>query len=140
MASYTSAESDDLKRRFITQVEDQVYADMATLQELKRCFDGLHLGLFTRDNQVSRNLMAMPLTSVRDLCVFSYIECSDRDMEFMAVLKDIHREVQRSMKLKLKVLNFCCEIFKFVTVIVRFESLLYIIASISIIIYYRYRI
>ena len=49
MSSYTSADSDDLKYRFIKQVEDQVYEDRATLQELKRCFDGLHLGLFTRD-------------------------------------------------------------------------------------------
>ncbi|MFS7993869.1 hypothetical protein Hanom_Chr12g01099141 [Helianthus anomalus] len=49
MASYTSAESDDLKHCFIKQVEEKVYADRATLQELKRCFDGLHLGLFRRD-------------------------------------------------------------------------------------------
>ncbi|KAJ0587048.1 hypothetical protein HanIR_Chr04g0158681 [Helianthus annuus] len=48
----------DLKYRFIKQVEDQVYEDRATVQELKRCFDGVHLGLFTRD-QVSRNLMVM---------------------------------------------------------------------------------
>ncbi|MFS7976701.1 hypothetical protein Hanom_Chr10g00895521 [Helianthus anomalus] len=89
MVSYTSAESDDLNQRFIKQVEDQVYADMATLQELKRCFDGLHLSLFTRD-QVSRNQMAMPLTSVRDLCVVSNIECGDRDVEFMVMLKIIH--------------------------------------------------
>ncbi|MFS7974840.1 hypothetical protein Hanom_Chr10g00873501 [Helianthus anomalus] len=64
---------------------------LATLQELKRCFDGLHLCLFTRD-QVSRNPMAMPSTSV----------------EFMAMLKDIHREVQYTMELKLKLSNFCC--------------------------------
>ena len=93
MSSYTSAAPDDLKQRFIKQVEDQVYEDRATLQELKRCFDGLHLGLFTRD-QVSRNLMAMPSTSVCDLCIVSNIECGDRDVEFMAMLKDIHREVQ----------------------------------------------
>ncbi|KAF5803764.1 hypothetical protein HanRHA438_Chr06g0284371 [Helianthus annuus] len=77
------------------------------LQELKRCFDGLHLGLLTRD-QVSRNLMAMPTTSVRDLCVASNIECGDRDLEFMTNLKDIHREVQYSMELKLKFINSCC--------------------------------
>ncbi|MFS7965776.1 hypothetical protein Hanom_Chr09g00766171 [Helianthus anomalus] len=59
---------------------------------LKRCFDGLHLVMLMRD-QVSKNLMAMPSTSVRDLCVLSNIECSDRDVEFMAKLKDIHREV-----------------------------------------------
>ncbi|KAJ0485719.1 hypothetical protein HanLR1_Chr14g0533861 [Helianthus annuus] len=107
MSSYTSADSDDLKQRFIKQVEDQVYEDKATLQELRRCFDGLHFGLFTRD-QLSRNLMAMPSTSVRDLCVVSNIECGDRDMEFMAMLKGIHREVQYSMELKLKFLNSYC--------------------------------
>ncbi|KAF5760428.1 hypothetical protein HanRHA438_Chr16g0765241 [Helianthus annuus] len=107
MVSYTSVESDDLKPRFIKQVKEQVYADRATLQELKMCFDGLHLGLFTRD-QVSRNLMAMPSTSVRDLCVVSNIECGDRDVEFMAMLKDMHRKVQYSMELKLKFLNSCC--------------------------------
>ncbi|KAJ0707558.1 hypothetical protein HanLR1_Chr09g0319851 [Helianthus annuus] len=104
MSSYTSAVSDDLKQRFIKQVKDQVYEDRATLEELKRCFDGLHLGLFMRD-QVSRNLMVMPSTSVRDLCVVSNIECGDRDVEFMAMFKDIHREVQYSMELKLKFLN-----------------------------------
>uniref|UniRef100_A0A251V7U4 Uncharacterized protein n=1 Tax=Helianthus annuus TaxID=4232 RepID=A0A251V7U4_HELAN len=78
----------------------------ATLQELKRCFDGLHLGLFTRD-QVSRNLMVMPSTTVCDLYVVSNIECGDRDLEFMAKLKDIHREVQYLMELKLKFLSFC---------------------------------
>ncbi|KAM0016363.1 hypothetical protein Hdeb2414_s0029g00705711 [Helianthus debilis subsp. tardiflorus] len=107
MSSYPSADSDDLKYRFIKQVEDQVYEDRATPQELKRCFDGLHLGLFTRD-QMSRNLIAMPSTVVRDLCVVSIIECGDRDLEFMAMLKDIHREVQYSMELKIKFLNFCC--------------------------------
>ncbi|KAJ0599348.1 hypothetical protein HanIR_Chr03g0103851 [Helianthus annuus] len=89
MASYTSAQSDDLKQRFIKQIEEQVYADRATLHELKRCFDGLQLGLLTRD-QVSRNLMVMPTTSVRDLCVASNIECGDRDLEFIKKLKDIH--------------------------------------------------
>ncbi|MFS8016863.1 hypothetical protein Hanom_Chr15g01373511 [Helianthus anomalus] len=92
MSSYTSADSDDLKQRFIKQVQDQAYEDRATLQEMKRCFDGLHLGLFTRD-QVSRNLMAMPSSSVCDLCVVGNISCGDRDVEFMAMLKDIHREV-----------------------------------------------
>ena len=57
---------------------------------------------------MSRNLMAMPSTSVRDLCVVSNIECGDRDLEFMAMLKDIHREVQYSLELKLKFLSFCC--------------------------------
>ncbi|KAM0063326.1 hypothetical protein Hdeb2414_s0003g00089681 [Helianthus debilis subsp. tardiflorus] len=42
----------------LMQVEDQVYEDWATVQELKRCSDGLHLGLFTRD-QVCRNLLVM---------------------------------------------------------------------------------
>ncbi|MFS7937502.1 hypothetical protein Hanom_Chr05g00428311 [Helianthus anomalus] len=129
MVAYTSAESIDLKQCFIKQVEEQVYVDRATLQELKRCFDGLHLGqvyvdratlqelkrcfdglhlgLFMRGH-VSRNLMAMPSTFVRDLCVVSNIECSDRDVEFMARLKDIHQEVQHSVELKLKFLNSCC--------------------------------
>ncbi|MFS7954711.1 hypothetical protein Hanom_Chr07g00633731 [Helianthus anomalus] len=62
----------------------------ATLQGLKRCFDGLHVGLFTRE-QVSRKLMRMPSTSVRDLCVVSNTECGDKDVEFMVMLKDIHR-------------------------------------------------
>ncbi|KAF5819134.1 hypothetical protein HanXRQr2_Chr02g0074151 [Helianthus annuus] len=79
----------------------------ATLQELKRCFDGLQVGLFTRE-QVSRDLMRMPSTSVREPCVISNIECGDRDVEFMAMLKDIYREVQQSMELKLKFLNSCC--------------------------------
>ncbi|KAJ0803171.1 hypothetical protein HanPI659440_Chr03g0136921 [Helianthus annuus] len=56
------------------QIEEQVYEDRATLQELKRCFDGLQVGLFTRE-QVSRDLMRMPSTSVRELCVVSNIEC-----------------------------------------------------------------
>ncbi|MFS7998351.1 hypothetical protein Hanom_Chr12g01152681 [Helianthus anomalus] len=73
MASYTSAQFDDLKQRFIKQIEEQVYTDRATLQELKRCFDGLQLGLLTRD-RVSRNLMAMPTNSARDLCVASNIK------------------------------------------------------------------
>ncbi|KAJ0453230.1 hypothetical protein HanHA300_Chr15g0588021 [Helianthus annuus] len=92
---------------FYQQIEEQVYEDRATLQELKRCFDGLQVGLFMRE-QVSRNLMRMPSTSVRELCVVSNIECGDRDVEFMAMLKDIHREVQQSMELKLKFLNSCC--------------------------------
>ena len=96
-----------LKQRFVRQIEEQVYEDRATLQELKRCFDGLQVGLFTRE-QVSRDLMRMPSTSVRELCVVSNIECGDRDVEFMAMLKDIHREVQQSMELKLKFLNSCC--------------------------------
>ncbi|KAJ0784708.1 hypothetical protein HanLR1_Chr01g0034881 [Helianthus annuus] len=83
------------------QIEEQVYEDRVTLQELKRCFDGLQVGLFTRE-QVSRDLMRMPSTSVYELCVVSNIECGDRDVEFMAMLKDIHREVQQSMELKLK--------------------------------------
>ncbi|MFS7893597.1 hypothetical protein Hanom_Chr15g01409761 [Helianthus anomalus] len=107
MASYTPALSDDIKQRFTKQIEEQVYADRSTLQELKRCFDGLHLGLLTRD-QVSRNLLAMPMTSVRELCVASNIECGDTDLEFMTKLKDIYREVQYSMELKLKFLNSCC--------------------------------
>ncbi|MFS8003381.1 hypothetical protein Hanom_Chr13g01213311 [Helianthus anomalus] len=106
MASYNSVQSDDLKQRFIKQIEEQVYADRATLQELKRCYDGLQLGLLTRE-QVSKNLMAMPTTFVRDLCVASNIECGDRDLEFMTKLKDIHREVQYSMELKLIFLNSC---------------------------------
>ncbi|MFS7975536.1 hypothetical protein Hanom_Chr10g00881751 [Helianthus anomalus] len=89
------------------KIEEQVYEDKATLQELRRCFNGLHVGLFTRE-QVSRNLMRMPLTSVRDLCVVANTECSDRDVEFMVMLKDMHREVQQSMELKLKLLNSCC--------------------------------
>ncbi|KAF5757443.1 hypothetical protein HanXRQr2_Chr17g0826761 [Helianthus annuus] len=72
----------------------------ATLQELKRCFDGLQVGMFTRE-QLSINLMRMPSTSVRELCVVNNIECGDRDVEFMVMLKDIHREVQQSMELKL---------------------------------------
>ena len=99
MASFTNAKSDDLKQRFVRQIEERVYEDRATLQELKRCFDGL---------QVSRVLMRMPSTSVRELCVVSNIECGDRDVEFMAMLKDIHREVQQSMELKLKFFNSCC--------------------------------
>ncbi|MFS7935021.1 hypothetical protein Hanom_Chr05g00398491 [Helianthus anomalus] len=105
MAS-TSLQSDDLKQGFIKQIEEQVYADKATLQKLKRCFRGLQLGLLTRD-QVSKNLKAMPMTSVRDLCVANNIECGDRDLEFMTKLKDIHREIQYSMELKLKFLNSC---------------------------------
>ena len=73
MASFTDAKSDDFKQRFVRQIEEQVYEDRATLQELKRCFDGLDVGLFTRE-QVSRDLMRMPSTSVRDLCVVSNIE------------------------------------------------------------------
>ncbi|MFS8034858.1 hypothetical protein Hanom_Chr17g01586111 [Helianthus anomalus] len=96
MASYT-----------IKQIEEQVYADRATLQELKRCFYGLQLDLLLRDH-VSTNLMAMSTTSIHDLCVASNIECGDRDLEFMIKLKDIHREVQYSMELKLKFLNSCC--------------------------------
>ncbi|KAJ0536885.1 hypothetical protein HanIR_Chr09g0446651 [Helianthus annuus] len=79
MESYTSAQSDDFKQRFIKQIEEQVFANRSTLQELKRCFNGLQLGLLTRD-QVLRDLRAMPTTSVRDLCVASNIECGDRDM------------------------------------------------------------
>ena len=107
MASFTNTKLDDFKQRFVRQIEEQVYEDRATLQELKRCFDGLQVGLFTRE-QVSRDLMRMPSTSVRELCVVSNIECGDRDVEFMAMLKDIHREVQQSMELKLKFLHSCC--------------------------------
>ncbi|MFS8001171.1 hypothetical protein Hanom_Chr13g01187121 [Helianthus anomalus] len=89
MTSYTSAHSDDLKQRFIKQVEEQVYADRATLQELKKCFDGLQLGILTRD-QVSRNLMEMLMTSIRDLCVTSNIECGDKDLEFITKPKGTH--------------------------------------------------
>ncbi|MFS8004366.1 hypothetical protein Hanom_Chr13g01224911 [Helianthus anomalus] len=102
----TFVQSDDLKQGFIKLIEEQVYADKATLQELKRCFDGLQLGVLTRDH-VSRNLRAMPTTSIRDLCVASNIECGDRDLQFMTKLKDIHREVRNSMELKLKFLNSC---------------------------------
>ncbi|KAM0066699.1 hypothetical protein Hdeb2414_s0002g00052111 [Helianthus debilis subsp. tardiflorus] len=91
MGLYTSAQSDDFKQSFIKQIEEQVFADSSTLQELKRCFNRLQLGLLTRD-QVSRDLMTMPTTSVRDLCVASNIECGDRDMEFMRKINDIHRE------------------------------------------------
>ncbi|KAJ0469126.1 hypothetical protein HanIR_Chr14g0704501 [Helianthus annuus] len=105
MASFIDAKSDDFKQRFVRQIEEQVYEDRATLQELKRCFDGLQVGLFTRE-QVSRDLMCMPSTSVRELCVVSNIECGDRDVEFMAMLKDIHREVQQSMELKLNQRKF----------------------------------
>ncbi|KAJ0663792.1 hypothetical protein HanPSC8_Chr13g0567251 [Helianthus annuus] len=104
MASFTTVKSDDLKQRFVKHIEEQVYEDRTTLQELKRCFDGLQVGLFTRE-QVSRNLMRMPSTAVRDLCVVSNIECGNRDVEFMAMLKDIHQEVQKSMELKLSFLN-----------------------------------
>ncbi|KAJ0621399.1 hypothetical protein HanIR_Chr01g0008161 [Helianthus annuus] len=104
MASSTTVKSDDLKRRFVKHIEEHVYEDRATLQELKRCFDGLQVSLFTRE-QVSRNLMQMPSTSVRELCVVSNIERGYRDMEFMAMLKDIHREVQQSMELKLTLFN-----------------------------------
>ncbi|MFS7905361.1 hypothetical protein Hanom_Chr01g00046751 [Helianthus anomalus] len=93
MASYTSAQSDDLKHRFIKQIEEQVYADRATLQELKRCFDILQFGLLIKD-QVSGNLREMPTTSICDLCVASNIECGDRDLRFMTKIKDIHQEVQ----------------------------------------------
>ncbi|KAF5802043.1 hypothetical protein HanXRQr2_Chr06g0255051 [Helianthus annuus] len=74
-------------RGCLRQIEEQVYQDRATLQELKRWFDGLQIGLFTRQ-QVSRDLMRMPSISVQELCVVSNIECGDRDMEFMAMLKD----------------------------------------------------
>ncbi|KAJ0752936.1 hypothetical protein HanPI659440_Chr09g0330061 [Helianthus annuus] len=107
MASFTNAKSDDLKQRFVRQIEEQMYEDWATLQELKRCFDGLQVGMFTREH-VSRDLMRMPSTSIRETCVVSNIECSDRDVQFMAMLKDIHREVHQSMDLKLKFLNSCC--------------------------------
>ncbi|MFS8018443.1 hypothetical protein Hanom_Chr15g01392111 [Helianthus anomalus] len=106
MASYTSAQSDDLKQRFIKQIEEQVFADRSTLQELKRCFNGLQLGTLSRE-QVSRDLRAMPTTYVGDLCVLSNIECGDRDFEFMTKIKDIHREVQYSMELELMFLDFC---------------------------------
>ncbi|KAM0066686.1 hypothetical protein Hdeb2414_s0002g00051951 [Helianthus debilis subsp. tardiflorus] len=106
MGLYTSAQSDDFKQSFIKQIEEQVFADSSTLQELKRCFNRLQLGLLTRD-QVSRDLMTMPTTSVRDLCVASNIECGDRDMEFMRKINDTHREVQCSMELKLKFLDSC---------------------------------
>ncbi|KAM0012476.1 hypothetical protein Hdeb2414_s0002g00068321 [Helianthus debilis subsp. tardiflorus] len=91
----------------VVKIEEQVYEDRANLQELKRCFDGLEVSLFTRE-QVSRALIRMPSTSIRELCVVSNIECDDRDVEFMAMLKDIHREVQQLTKLKLKFLNSCC--------------------------------
>ncbi|KAJ0623363.1 hypothetical protein HanIR_Chr01g0031021 [Helianthus annuus] len=104
MASFTTVKSDDLKQRFVKHIKEQVYEDRATLQELKRCFDGLQVGLFTRE-QVSRNLMWIPSTLVHELCVVSNIECGDRDVEFMAMLKDIHREVQQLMELKLTFLN-----------------------------------
>ncbi|MFS7957765.1 hypothetical protein Hanom_Chr07g00670251 [Helianthus anomalus] len=65
------------------------------------CFDGLQLGLLTRDH-VSGNLMAMLMNSVCDLCVASNIECGNRDLEFMTKLKNIHLEVQYSIELKLK--------------------------------------
>ncbi|KAM0057440.1 hypothetical protein Hdeb2414_s0005g00158201 [Helianthus debilis subsp. tardiflorus] len=107
MASFTNAKSDDLKQRFVRQIEEQVYEDRATLQELKRCFDELQVGLFTRE-QVSIDLMRMPSTSVCELCVVSKIECGDRNVEFMEMLKDIHQEVRQSMELKLKFLNSCC--------------------------------
>ncbi|KAF5763591.1 hypothetical protein HanXRQr2_Chr15g0682051 [Helianthus annuus] len=103
-------ESGELHRAVLCcsrQIEEQVYEDRATLQELKRCFDGLQVGMFTREH-VSRDLMRMPSTSVCELCVVSNIECGDRDVRFMAMLKDIHREVQQSMELKLKFLNYCC--------------------------------
>ena len=106
MESYTSTKYDDFKQRFIKQIEDQVLADRYTLQELKRCFNGLEVGLLTR-NQVLRDLRAMPTTSVRDLCVASNIECGERDLEFMRKINEIHREVQRSMELKLKFLDSC---------------------------------
>ncbi|MFS8024017.1 hypothetical protein Hanom_Chr16g01458331 [Helianthus anomalus] len=51
MTLYTSAESDDLKQCFIKQVEDQVYADRATLQELKRCFDGLQTLVYSQETR-----------------------------------------------------------------------------------------
>ncbi|MFS7984251.1 hypothetical protein Hanom_Chr11g00984321 [Helianthus anomalus] len=124
MSSYTSADSDDLKQRFIKQVEDQVYEDMAILQELKRCFNGLHLGLFTRDH-VSGNMMAMPSTSVRDLCVISNIECSDRDVEFMAMLKDIHREVQYLMEVKLNFLILTIRFLNFLVLLLDFKVSLF---------------
>ncbi|MFS8020996.1 hypothetical protein Hanom_Chr16g01422301 [Helianthus anomalus] len=85
----------------LVRYREKGYEDRATLQELKRCFYGLQVGLLTRE-QVSRNLMRMPSTSVREHCVVSNIECGDRDVEFMVMLKDIHREVQQSMELKLK--------------------------------------
>ncbi|MFS8002530.1 hypothetical protein Hanom_Chr13g01203151 [Helianthus anomalus] len=75
------------------QIVEHVYEDRATLREVKICFYGLHVGLFTREH-APRNLIN--------------IECGDRDLEFMAMLKDIHREVQQSMELKLKFLNSCC--------------------------------
>ncbi|KAJ0888921.1 hypothetical protein HanRHA438_Chr09g0407351 [Helianthus annuus] len=106
MESHTSAQSEDFKQRFIKQIEEQVFADRATLKELKRCFNGLQLGLLTRD-QVSRDLMYWPTTSVRDLCIASNIDCGERDMDFMRKINDIHREVQCSMELKLKFLNSC---------------------------------
>ncbi|KAJ0482312.1 hypothetical protein HanIR_Chr13g0652521 [Helianthus annuus] len=49
--------------------------------------------------------MRMPSTAVHDLCVVSNIECGNGDVEFMAMLKDIHQEVQQSMELKLSFLN-----------------------------------
>ncbi|MFS8001332.1 hypothetical protein Hanom_Chr13g01189101 [Helianthus anomalus] len=49
----------------------------------------------------------MTITSGRNLCVASNIECGDRDLPFMPNVKDIHREVQYSMELKLKFLNSC---------------------------------
>ncbi|KAJ0609878.1 hypothetical protein HanPSC8_Chr03g0132521 [Helianthus annuus] len=43
---------------FMNKVKDYIYEDRATLQQLKKCFQVLHLDLFTRDH-VSRNLMLM---------------------------------------------------------------------------------
>ncbi|KAJ0577710.1 hypothetical protein HanIR_Chr05g0239111 [Helianthus annuus] len=42
------------------------------------------------------------------ICVVSNIECGDRDVQFLAMLKYIHLEVQQSMELKPKFLNSCC--------------------------------
>ncbi|MFS8009237.1 hypothetical protein Hanom_Chr14g01282311 [Helianthus anomalus] len=49
----------------------------------------------------------MPATSIHDLCVASNIECGDRDLQFITKLRDIHREVQYTMELKLKFMNSC---------------------------------
>ncbi|KAJ0579749.1 hypothetical protein HanHA300_Chr04g0121341 [Helianthus annuus] len=109
----------DLKYRFIKQVEDQVYEDRATVQELKRCFDGVHLGLFTRD-QVSRNLMVMSFctsdfkNSAEDfhhvlLPLYPSVGSYDLKYRFIKQVEDQVYEDRATVQ-ELKIIKFCCSV------------------------------
>uniref|UniRef100_A0A251UC54 Uncharacterized protein n=1 Tax=Helianthus annuus TaxID=4232 RepID=A0A251UC54_HELAN len=109
----------DLKYRFIKQVEDQVYEDRATVQELKRCFDGVHLGLFTRD-QVSRNLMVMSFCTsnfknsaeaFHHVLLPLYPSVGSYDLKYRFI-KQVEDQVyeDRATVQELKIIKFCCSV------------------------------